>query len=101
MGSDLLRCRRLRAIPAIFSAPFPPFLYVSKVSVFIKLGPPKRTQFLRRMNGAGYLLSSTREAIMLYEPALKKMRPRTRTVLAFAGVTFRLVPLTIETAIVD
>src|SRR6185369_2475321 len=84
---------------------FPPFLRVSKVFCFFspkpKKGPPKRTQFLQRMNGAGYLLSSTRDAIMLYEPALTKMRPRTRTVLAFTGVTFRLVPLTIETAMVD
>lgn len=77
------------------------FLRVSKVLLFRKKGPPKRTQFLQRMNGAGYLLSSTRDAIMLYEPALTKMRPRTRTVLAFTGVTFRLVPLTIETAMVD
>ncbi len=57
--------------------------------------------FLQRTNDAGYLLSSTRDAIMLYEPALTKMRPRTRTVLAFTGVTFRLVPLTIDTAMVD
>jgi hypothetical protein len=66
-----------------------------------KKGPPKRTQFLEGTNDTGYLLSSTRDAIMLYEPALKKMRPRTRTVLAFTGVTFRLVPLTIDTAMVD
>jgi len=101
MGSDYGDVGDYARFRRFLAPPFPPFLYVSKVSVFIKKGPPKRTQFLRRMNGAGYLLSSTREAIMLYEPALKKMRPRTRTVLAFTGVTFRLVPLTIETAMVD
>jgi hypothetical protein len=54
-----------------------------------------------KVNDTSYLLSSTRAAIMLYAPALKKIRPRTRTVFVFAGVTFRLVPLTTETATVD
>ena len=82
--------------------PFPPFLRVAKVLVFSKKGPAEADPFfLQRTKDDGYLLSSTRDAIMLYVPALTKMRPRTRTVLAFTGVTFRLVPLTIETATVD
>ena len=79
------------------------FLRVSKVLLFRsnKKGPAEADPVIGRMIVAGYLLSSTRDAIMLYDPALTKMRPRTRTVLAFTGVTFRLVPLTIETAMVD
>ena len=90
-------------LPRLFTYHFLRFLLSSVFQSFVstKKGPPKRTQFLQRTNDAGYLLSSTRDAIMLYEPALTKMRPRTRTVLAFTGVTFRLVPLTIETATVD
>jgi hypothetical protein len=43
------------------------FLSFHAINLFasIKKGPPRRTQVLQRMNGAGYLLSSTRDAIML------------------------------------
>src|SRR5438270_13628720 len=68
---------------------------------FGKKGPAEADPVFCNANDAYYLLSSTRDAIMPYEPALKKIRPRTRTVLAFTGVTFWLVPLTIETAMVD